>query len=154
MDQFINQNLEDREQTRAALTHKLEALELRLRDSTDKVRETIRRNTDLRYQVRQRPWTMLGCSVLLGCAAGTLAKYNGAGVRRSDTAAKLAKTVELGIDSVDQMVRKIGNTDYANQLRTTIGAMVSLLSEVARKAVPAFLAQVEKYSPGKTASRP
>ena len=158
MDQLINQNLEEREQTRAALTHKLETLELRLRDSIDKVKETIKKSVDVPYQVKQRPWTMFGLSLLLGCAAGRLATRKGAEPRRSDTAAKLTKTVEQGIDSVDQMVRKIGNVDYANQLsvvnEATIGAMASLLRELARRAVPTFLAQVEKYSQSKTNGQP
>jgi ElaB/YqjD/DUF883 family membrane-anchored ribosome-binding protein len=158
MDQLINQNLEEREQTRAALTHKLETLELRLRDSIDKVKETVKKSVDVPYQVKQRPWTMFGLSMLLGCAAGRLAIWKGAEFRRSDTAAKLTKTVEQGIDSVDQMVRKIGNVDYANQLSVvkgaTIGAMASLLSELARRAVPTFLAQVEKYSQNKTNGQP
>jgi ElaB/YqjD/DUF883 family membrane-anchored ribosome-binding protein len=158
MDQLINQNLEEREQTRAALTHKLETLELRLRDSIDKVKETIKKSVDVPYQVKQRPWTMFGLSLLLGCAAGRLATRKGAEPRRSDTAAKLTKTVEQGIDSVDQMVRKIGNVDYTNQLSVvkgaTLGAMASLLSELARRAVPTFLAQVEKYSQSKTNGQP
>src|ERR1700746_1426695 len=158
MDQLINQNLEEREQTRAALTHKLETLELRLRDSIDKVKETIKKSADVPYQVKQRPWTMFGLSLLLGCAAGRLATRKGAEPRRSDTAAKLTKTVEQGIDSVDQMVRKIGNVDYTNQLSVvkgaTLGAMASLLSELARRAVPTFLAQVEKYSQSKTNGQP
>ena len=157
MDQLINQNLEEREQTRAALTHKLEALELRLRDSIDKVKETIKKSADVPYQVRQRPWTMFGLSMVLGCAAGRLASYKHADSQRSDTAAKLTKTVEQGIDSVDQMVRKIGNVDYASQLSVikgaTIGAIASLLSELAQRAVPTFLAQVEKYSQSKTNGR-
>jgi ElaB/YqjD/DUF883 family membrane-anchored ribosome-binding protein len=159
MDQLINQNLEERDQTRAALTHKLETLELRLRDSIDKVKETIKKSVDVPYQVKQRPWTMFGLSMLLGCAAGRfLATGKGAEFRRSDTAAKLTKTVEQGIDSVDQMVRKIGNVDYTNQLSVvkgaTLGAMASLLSELARRAVPTFLAQVEKYSQSKTDGQP
>jgi ElaB/YqjD/DUF883 family membrane-anchored ribosome-binding protein len=158
MDQLINQNLEEREQTRAALTHKLETLELRLRDSIDKVKETIKKSVDVPYQVKQRPWTMFGLSLLLGCAAGRLATRKGTEPRRSDTAAKLTKTVEQGIDSVDQMVRKIGNVDYTNQLSVvkgaTLGAMASLLSELARRAVPTFLAQVEKYSQSKTNGQP
>jgi ElaB/YqjD/DUF883 family membrane-anchored ribosome-binding protein len=158
MDQLINQNLEEREQTRAALTHKLETLELRLRDSIDKVKETIKKSADVPYQVRQRPWTMFGLSMVLGCAAGRLASYKHADSQRSDTAAKLTKTVEQGIDSVDQMVRKIGNVDYTNQLSVvkgaTLGAMASLLSELARRAVPTFLAQVEKYSQSKTNGQP
>jgi ElaB/YqjD/DUF883 family membrane-anchored ribosome-binding protein len=157
MDQFVNQNLEDREQTRAAITHKLEALELRLRDSIGNVKATLRRSTDVTYQVRQRPWTMFGISILLGCAVGRLTGGKHADTQRSDTAAKLTKSVEQGIDSVDQMVRKIGTVDYANQLSVikgaTIGAMASLLSELARRAVPTFLAQVEKYSHGKANGR-
>jgi ElaB/YqjD/DUF883 family membrane-anchored ribosome-binding protein len=158
MDQLINQNLEEREQTRAALTHKLETLELRLRDSIDKVKETVKKSVDVPYQVKQRPWTMFGLSLLLGCAAGRLATRKGTEPRRSDTAAKLTKTAEQGIDSVDQMVRKIGNVDYTNQLSVvkgaTLGAMASLLSELARRAVPTFLAQVEKYSQSKTNGQP
>jgi ElaB/YqjD/DUF883 family membrane-anchored ribosome-binding protein len=159
MDQLINQNLEERDQTRVALTHKLETLELRLRDSIDKVKETIKKSVDVPYQVKQRPWTTFGLSMLLGCAAGRLlATGKGAEFRRSDTAAKLTKTVEQGIDSVDQMVRKIGNVDYTNQLSVvkgaTLGAMASLLSELARRAVPTFLAQVEKYSQSKTDRQP
>jgi hypothetical protein len=147
MDPLINQNLEDRERTRAALTQKLELLELRLRDSIDKVKEAMRRSTDVPYQVKQRPWTMFGLSVLLGCAAASLARSRH--TRRSASAAKLAKSMEQGIDAVDQMVRKIGNVDYANQLsvikQATIGTMASLVSELARR-VPAVLAQVEEYA--------
>ena len=153
MDQFINQNLEEREQTRAALTQKLETLELRLRDSIDKVKDTIKKSTDVPYQVRRRPWTMFGLSMFVGCAVGRMATCGSANTERSATAAKLTKTVEHGIDSVDQIVRKIGSVDYANQLSivkgATIGAMASLLSELARRVVPAFLAQVEKYAESK-----
>jgi hypothetical protein len=153
MDPIINQNLEEREQTRAALTQKLETLELRLRDSIDKVKDTIKKSADVPYQVRQRPWTMFGLSMFLGCAVGRMATCKSAETPRSETAAKLSRTVEQGIDSVDQMVRKIGSVDYANQLSivkgATIGAMASLLSELARRVVPTFLAQVEKYAQGK-----
>jgi len=153
MDQSINQNLEEREQTRAALTHKLETLELRLRESIDQVKDTIKKSTDVSYQVRQRPWTMFGLSMLLGCVVRRMATCRSAETRRSDAAAQLARTAEQGIDSVDQMVRKIGSVDYANQLSivkgATIGAMASLLSELARRVVPTFLDQVEKYSQGK-----
>ena len=156
MDQLINQNLEEREQTRAALTQKLETVELRLREGIDKVKDTIKKSTDVPYQVRRRPWTMFGLSMFLGCAVGRLATCGSAESRRSDTAAKLTRTVEQGIDSVDQMVQKIGSVDYANQLSiikgATMGAMASLLSEVARRVVPAFLAQVEKYAENKAES--
>ena len=153
MDQFINQNLEEREQTRAALTHKLETLELRLRDSIDKVKESIKKGADVPYQVRQRPWTMFGLSMILGCAAGRLATCKNADSSRSATATRLTKTMERGIDSVDQIVKRIGHVDYANQLSVikgaTIGAVASLLSELARRAVPTFLVQMEKYSQSK-----
>jgi hypothetical protein len=55
------------------------------------------------------------------------------------------------------MVRKIVSVDYANQLSIvkgdTIGAMASLLIELARRVVPTFLAQIDKYSQGKVDTR-
>src|SRR5512132_4107431 len=76
MDQLNSQDLErnfrDREQTRTALARKLETLETRMRDNIEQVKESVRRSTDLRYHVDQRPWTMVGLSVALGVVAARL----------------------------------------------------------------------------------
>ena len=63
MDSLFNQNLENREETRAALTHKLESLEVRLREGVENVKEAVKRSTDVPYQVNKRPWQMFGLSV-------------------------------------------------------------------------------------------
>ena len=151
MDQFINQNLEDREQTRAALTQKLEALEIRLRDSAAKVKETIRKSTDIPYQVKQRPWGMFGLSVVLGCAAGRLGTYRNTGFRRTadHSVAKLKKAAERGVSSLEQAFKSNGNADYAKIKGATIGAIGSIMAELARQAVPTLLTQLENYSQNK-----
>jgi ElaB/YqjD/DUF883 family membrane-anchored ribosome-binding protein len=155
MDQLINQNLEDREQTRAALTQKLEALEIRLRDSAGKVKEAIRNSTDISYQVKQRPWGMFGLSVMLGCAAGRLMSCRSSGYRSTvkDSADKLTSSVERGLESLSQVAKSAGLGEYANQIGVlkgaTIGAIASLLSELARQAVSTVLAQLENYTQNK-----
>ena len=158
MDPFINQNLEDREQTRAALTQKLETLELRLRESVEKVRETIRRSTDIPYQVRQRPWGMFGLSVMLGCAVGRRMTNRHSRDRgeAEDSAARVARSVDRGISpNLAAQSKSNGSGDYAQQVSVmkgaTIGAMASILSELARQVVPLLLAQLENYSRSKTA---
>jgi len=82
---------QDIEQTRSALTEKLETLEEEVMDTvrsakdtvegtienvTDKVQETVesvQRTFDLEYQMQERPWVMIGGSVVAGVAVGVLA---------------------------------------------------------------------------------
>jgi len=79
---------QDIEQTRSALTEKLETLEGEVRDTyqsakesveetienvTETVQETVetvQRTFDLQYQMQQRPWVLIGGSVAAGVAAG------------------------------------------------------------------------------------
>ena len=146
MDQFINQNLENRAETRAALTHKLEALELRLRESVENVKEAVKRSTDVPYQVNKRPWQMFGLSVALGCGLGRLLSHSSAEGRTEDNRSN-ARPV-----SAENGTVRIGDP-YAQQLSiikgATIGAMATILSELARHAVPTLLAQLENYSQDK-----
>jgi ElaB/YqjD/DUF883 family membrane-anchored ribosome-binding protein len=82
---------QDIEQTRSALTEKLETLEEEVmgtvRNAKETVEETIenvtetvqetvetvQRTFDLEYQMQQRPWVLIGGSVVAGVAAGFLA---------------------------------------------------------------------------------
>ena len=146
MDPLINQNLENREETRAALTHKLEALELRLRESVENVKEAVKRSTDVPYQVNKRPWQMFGLSVALGCAVGRLLSNGRAEVRTGDSRSKARPfSAENGI------VRN--GEPHAHQRSVvkgaTIGAIASILSELARQVVPTLLTQLEHYSQNK-----
>ena len=149
INQNLEQNLENREETRAALSNKLEALELRLRESVENVKEAVKRSTDVPYQVNKRPWQMFGLSVAVGCAVGRLFGNGHAEVRPGDSRAK-ARPV-----SADNGI--IRNADpYPQQLSVvkgaTIGAVATILSDLARQVVPTFLAQLENYSKNKPTS--
>jgi ElaB/YqjD/DUF883 family membrane-anchored ribosome-binding protein/molybdopterin converting factor small subunit len=81
-------------ETRSALTDKIEALEEKVmgtvetaqatvEQTVETVKETVqdtvaavKRTFDLKYQVDQRPWTMVGASVLAGYALGNFARDN------------------------------------------------------------------------------
>jgi ElaB/YqjD/DUF883 family membrane-anchored ribosome-binding protein len=83
---------QDIEQTRSALTEKLETLEEEVRDTyrsakesveetienvTETVQETVetvQRTFDLEYQMEQRPWVLIGGSVAAGMVAGFVAE--------------------------------------------------------------------------------
>jgi hypothetical protein len=89
------------EETRSALTEKLETLENEVVGTVHNVTEsveqtfenvketvhetvqTVKRTFDLEYQVDQHPWAMLGGSVLAGCLAGTLFESSRHGRRGS-----------------------------------------------------------------------
>jgi ElaB/YqjD/DUF883 family membrane-anchored ribosome-binding protein len=71
-------------ETRAALTEKLESLQERVEGTVETAQETVqdtlqavKRTFDLRYQVNQRPWTMVGVSVLAGYTMGCLGRVYG-----------------------------------------------------------------------------
>ena len=151
MDPLINQNLENREETRAALTQKLEALELRLRESVANVKEAVRRSTDVPYQVNKRPWQMFGLSVAVGCAVGRLFSNGSAEVEPGDRRSK-----EIPVSADNGTFR---NADpHPPQLSVvkgaTIGAIASILGELARQVGPTLLAQLEHYSQNKPTSEP
>jgi len=71
-------------ETRAALTDKLESLQERVEGTVEAAQETVqdtlqavKRTFDLKYQVNQRPWTMVGVSVLAGYTLGCLGRVYG-----------------------------------------------------------------------------
>ena len=146
MDPLINQNLENREETRAALSRKLEALELRLRESVENVKEAVKRSTDVPYQVNKRPWRMFGLSVAFGCGLGRLLSNGRADVRTGDSRSQARPL------SADSGTIKNGDP-HAQQLSivkgATIGAIASILSELARQVGPTLMAQLEHYSKNK-----
>jgi len=65
--QEIKKGRQDIAATCSAITEKLAVLEERVQETVDGVKHTF----DLRYQVKQRPWLMLGASVLAGFMLGT-----------------------------------------------------------------------------------
>ena len=66
LQQAIKKGRQDIEDTRSALTEKREILEDRVQETVDGVKHTF----DLHYQVKQRPWLMVGGSLLVGYTLG------------------------------------------------------------------------------------
>ena len=155
-NQDIERNLADREQTRKALARKLETLETRMRDNIEHVKESVRHSTDLKYQVAQRPWLMFGLAVVLGSVAGRLFMGN----RQSSSAragSRVEDIIRTGSDSTrknfDALAAPINLDQYARQLsaikNASLGALTSIVAELARYVVPAILTQIDKYSKSK-----
>src|SRR5262245_4114544 len=151
MDRFIDQNLEDREQTRAALIHKVELLEERVRDTAENVKHAVKRGTDLPYQVKKRPLEMFGIAVAVGCMIGRLTSGRPAGrdnVSRRPTAGGGKDIVVRATENG----RMLGSDPYAQQVSVikgaTLGAIATIISELARNALPPLLARVKHYVKG------
>jgi hypothetical protein len=70
MDQSTHEIQREREQTRAALTEKIELLEERVRDT----KRAVKQKFDYRYQTEQQPWKMVGVSVAIGYLLGKTLK--------------------------------------------------------------------------------
>jgi hypothetical protein len=61
---------QDIENTRAAMTEKLEMLEERARETVEGAKSAVQHTVDVHYQVDQHPWKMVGASVLVGYLLG------------------------------------------------------------------------------------
>lgn len=132
MDEFKNQQvLAEREQIRTALNHKLEELEGRLNSKITEVRTAVARTTDVKYQVKQRPWKMLGLSVGTGYIIGRIFS----GGRRS-------RAPGSTIGSLDAMAPR--RSGLVKGL--ALGLMAALLREAARQAAPTLIAYLKDYS--------
>ena len=154
-NQDIERNLKDREQTRKALTQKLETLETRMQDNIEQVKESVRHSTDLKYQVGKRPWVMFGLSIVLGGVAGRLFMGNRQSLSarsRSEIEDILHKASDASSKSFQTLADNVNLDQYAKHFslikNASIGAMTSLAVELARRVVPAILTQIDKYSKG------
>ena len=136
-DQNLERNVQDREQTRTALARKLETLETRMRDNIEQVKESVRRSTDLRYQVDKRPWTMVGLSVAFGVIAGRLLiSQRRSFARRSGS--ELEDLIQKGSESTrrsfQSLAENINLDQYAQHWsvikKASLGVLASLAGEV------------------------
>jgi len=127
------------------LSHKLESLELRLRESVENVKEAVKRSTDVPYQVNKRPWQMFGLSVAVGCAVGRLLSNGSADGRRG----KSRSTARSGAKNSAMRNEEPHLHQVSVVKGATIGAIASILSELARQVGPTLLAQLERYSQNK-----
>ena len=120
--------LAKREQTRATLNNNLEQLEGRLNDKIREVRTAISRSTDVPYQVRQRPWKMLGLSVGTGYLIGRI--FSG------------GRRYRRARESVDATTSSRGGIIKG----AILGILAALLRESMRQAAPALIAYLKDYS--------
>lgn len=72
MDQGSNHIRQDIDQTRAALTEKVDTLQDKARESIETVQAKARQAFDLHTQVSERPWIALGAAVAVGYVLGSL----------------------------------------------------------------------------------
>ena len=77
MAKQIPQIREEIETTRDALSEKLEILEERTRNSITQTKDKVKQTFELHYQMKQRPWTMMGLAVACGYVVGHLAASKG-----------------------------------------------------------------------------
>lgn len=70
MDFATHDVQQGREETRAALTEKIEMLEQRVRDSVEDAAAAVKRTVDVDYQINHHPWRMFGLSLFFGYVAG------------------------------------------------------------------------------------
>jgi hypothetical protein len=72
---------QDIENTRAAMTEKLEMLEERARETVEGAKSAVQHTVDVHYQVDQHPWKMVGASVLVGYLLGRVTSGGSASSR-------------------------------------------------------------------------
>ena len=163
MDQLNNQDLErnfrDREQTRTALARKLETLETRMRDNVEQVKESVRRSTDLRYHVDNRPWTMLGLSVVVGVVAARLLipeRRSFVGRSRYEVEDLLRRGSDSTRKSLQALAENIDLDQYAQHWgvikKAALGVLASVAGQFARQVVPSILSQIDNFAKEKNLS--
>jgi len=126
-----------------------------MRDSIEQVKESLRRSTDLRYQVDKRPWTMVGLSVAFGVIARHfLIPQRPSFARRSGSEVQdlIQKGSESTRKSVQSLAENINLDQYAQHWsvikKVSLGVLASLAGEFARQVMPAIVSQIETSSKG------
>ena len=124
-----------------------------MRDNIEQVKETVRNSTDLKYQVRQRPWVMFGLSVMLGSLVGRLILGNSqsSGARYQsavdDTDGNRSESTRT---RVQNLAANMNLDDYAKHLsvikNASMGALTSIFVELSRHVVPAIVTQIENFA--------
>jgi len=72
MDQRTEPIEQDIAAIRDSMTAKMGQIEHRIRSTVEETGDSLKRTVDLRYQVEEHPWAMVGTAVLLGYAVGSL----------------------------------------------------------------------------------
>jgi hypothetical protein len=164
MQQDIADTCQGIEDTRSAITEKLEILEERVRETV----ETVKRTLDVPHQVDQHPWLMFGGATLAGyllgswgggrtspafstndsesSAAGTTADMSASHAKHdclppSDSESSVHPQRQQGMGSsvLDQLKDEIAIIKVA-----AVGALISTIREMVKQAVPTMAPHLEK----------
>jgi ElaB/YqjD/DUF883 family membrane-anchored ribosome-binding protein len=155
-------------ETRAALTEKLESLQERVEGTVEKAQETVqdtlqtvKRTFDLKYQVDQRPWMMIGASVLAGYTLGCLSRVHrvrraGASIPPNGAAADgrsstfmahevlPSRPVEIQPPVEKSSVLSQFDEELGTLKRIAIGAAMGLVRDWLKEAVPSVSRQLDE----------
>lgn len=185
MDQEPDVIREHIEETRSALTEKLETLENEVRGTVESAKSTametienvktavqdtvdsVKRTFDLEYQVDQRPWVMIGGSVVAGYLAGSYLRskrhapplpsapapsspafYPGANPRPALASESVQVTSSNGRQQTErpswlnQFLQQF-DSEIQQVKEIAIGAAMGLARDLIKEAVPQFGQQVE-----------
>jgi hypothetical protein len=164
MQQDIADTCQGIEDTRSAITEKLEILEERVRETV----ETVKRTLDVPHQVDQHPWLMFGGATLAGYLLGswgggrtspafsTNDSESSAAGTTADMSASHAKQDCLppsdGESSVHPQLQQGMGSSVLEQLKdeiaiikvAAVGALISTLREMVKQAVPTLAPHIER----------
>lgn len=131
MDLATHDVQQGREETRAALTEKIEMLEQRVRDSVEEATATVKRTVDIDYQINHHPWRVLGLSLLFGYVAGLMLPA------RIETKNRLAKKFVQARQRPERAIEGFDNGDEISVIKAAmVGAMTGLIRDIVREGLP------------------
>jgi ElaB/YqjD/DUF883 family membrane-anchored ribosome-binding protein len=134
-----------REETRAALTEKIEMLEQRVRDSVEDAAAAVKRTVDIDYQINHHPWRTLGLSLFFGYVAGSIFPA------RSKTKNHLAKEFV----QPRQRLERFENGDEISIIKAAmVGAMTGLIHDIVKEGVPVLASYLNEKAKNSNLSRP
>lgn len=123
----IEKGRQDVADTRSALTEKLAILEDRVQGTVDAVKHT----ADLHYQVNQRPWLMMGASLLMGYALG---RRGGVSSTTADTSRESSARAQPPHSLAGEVTSQVKD-NLASIKVAAMGAVISTLWVMAKQVL-------------------
>jgi hypothetical protein len=149
---------QDIENTRAAMTEKLEMLEERARETVEGAKSAVQHTVDVHYQVDQHPWKMVGASILVGYILGRVTSGGSASSQIDGQRILILDTpVVTGVSStspkqIEREPELSGGIleQYKEELAivkvAAIGAVVGVVRDLVKQAVPTLASYLKKTS--------
>jgi ElaB/YqjD/DUF883 family membrane-anchored ribosome-binding protein len=166
---------QDIEATQVAMAKKMKTLERRARQTVNEAKTAVQHTVDLNYQVRQRPWPMVGVAVLMGYTLRRLlspvSSHRGEGrVLIIEVPTERARPL-LGAERwtgpetsartthmCEREEPEDGGGRYANELSVikgaAIGAVVDVVRDLVKLALPTVASSCKKAPPTTSPRKP